>query len=83
MLSGGTLTDTGSRGALFDTPVLSRPEVGILGTGAVVERVVPRRDSGGAVSSECGPWRIYRSRTAIASSLCRCTAASAAFRSRL
>ncbi len=41
-LSGGTftLTNTGSRGALFDTPILNQPQVGILGTGAVVKRPV-------------------------------------------
>ncbi|WP_067463343.1 2-oxoglutarate dehydrogenase, E2 component, dihydrolipoamide succinyltransferase [Actinomadura macra] len=39
-LSGGTftLTNTGSRGALFDTPILNQPQVGMLGTGAVVKR---------------------------------------------
>lgn len=35
-----TLTNTGSRGALFDTPIISQPQVGILGTGAVVKRPV-------------------------------------------
>jgi 2-oxoglutarate dehydrogenase E2 component (dihydrolipoamide succinyltransferase) len=41
-LSGGTftITNTGSRGALFDTPILLPPQVGILGTGAVVKRAV-------------------------------------------
>jgi pyruvate dehydrogenase E2 component (dihydrolipoamide acetyltransferase) len=41
-LSSGTftLTNTGSRGALFDTPILNQPQVGILGTGAVVRRPV-------------------------------------------
>jgi 2-oxoglutarate dehydrogenase E2 component (dihydrolipoamide succinyltransferase) len=41
-LSGGTftVTNTGSRGALFDTPILLPPQVGILGTGAVVKRPV-------------------------------------------
>jgi pyruvate dehydrogenase E2 component (dihydrolipoamide acetyltransferase) len=41
-LSGGTftLTNTGSRGALFDTPILLPPQVGILGTGSVVKRPV-------------------------------------------
>ena len=41
-LSGGTftITNTGSRGALFDTPILLPPQVGILGTGAVVKRPV-------------------------------------------
>jgi 2-oxoglutarate dehydrogenase E2 component (dihydrolipoamide succinyltransferase) len=41
-LAGGTftLTNTGSRGALFDTPILVQPQVGMLGTGAVVKRPV-------------------------------------------
>jgi 2-oxoglutarate dehydrogenase E2 component (dihydrolipoamide succinyltransferase) len=41
-LGGGTftLTNTGSRGALFDTPILNQPQVAILGTGAVVKRPV-------------------------------------------
>ncbi|MGM7677701.1 2-oxoglutarate dehydrogenase, E2 component, dihydrolipoamide succinyltransferase [Microbacterium sp. A94] len=39
-LSGGTftLTNTGSRGALFDTPVVFLPQSAILGTGTVVKR---------------------------------------------
>jgi 2-oxoglutarate dehydrogenase E2 component (dihydrolipoamide succinyltransferase) len=45
-LSGGTftLTNTGSRGALFDTPIINQPQVGILGTGAVVRRAVVVED---------------------------------------
>ncbi len=41
-LSGGTftLTNTGSRGALFDTPIINQPQVAILGTGSVVKRAV-------------------------------------------
>ena len=41
-LGGGTftLTNTGSRGALFDTPIINQPQVAILGTGAVVRRPV-------------------------------------------
>ncbi|MEV0718075.1 2-oxoglutarate dehydrogenase, E2 component, dihydrolipoamide succinyltransferase [Asanoa sp. NPDC050611] len=41
-LSGGTftLTNTGSRGALIDTPIINQPQVAILGTGAVVKRAV-------------------------------------------
>jgi pyruvate dehydrogenase E2 component (dihydrolipoamide acetyltransferase) len=41
-LAGGTftLTNTGSRGALFDTPIINQPQVGILGTGTVVKRPV-------------------------------------------
>ncbi|GAA0325329.1 2-oxoglutarate dehydrogenase, E2 component, dihydrolipoamide succinyltransferase [Actinoallomurus spadix] len=39
-VTGGTftITNTGSRGALFDTPILNQPQVGMLGTGAVVKR---------------------------------------------
>jgi 2-oxoglutarate dehydrogenase E2 component (dihydrolipoamide succinyltransferase) len=41
-LAGGTftLTNTGSRGALFDTPIINQPQVAILGTGTVVKRAV-------------------------------------------
>jgi pyruvate dehydrogenase E2 component (dihydrolipoamide acetyltransferase) len=41
-LGGGTftLTNTGSRGALFDTPIINQPQTAILGTGAVVKRPV-------------------------------------------
>jgi pyruvate dehydrogenase E2 component (dihydrolipoamide acetyltransferase) len=41
-LSGGTftVTNTGSRGALFDTPIINQPQVAILGTGSVVKRPV-------------------------------------------
>jgi 2-oxoglutarate dehydrogenase E2 component (dihydrolipoamide succinyltransferase) len=49
-LSGGTftLTNTGSRGALFDTPIINQPQTGILGTGAIVKRpVVLGDDLGG------------------------------------
>jgi len=35
-----TLTNTGSRGALFDTPVVFLPQVAILGTGVVSKRPV-------------------------------------------
>ncbi|MEY4000390.1 MAG: hypothetical protein RLZZ626_745 [Actinomycetota bacterium] len=46
-LSGGTftLTNTGSRGALFDTPVVFLPQVAILGTGVVTKRPVVVTDS--------------------------------------
>jgi pyruvate dehydrogenase E2 component (dihydrolipoamide acetyltransferase) len=48
-LGGGTftLTNTGSRGALFDTPIINQPQVGILGTGAVVKRPVVVTDVDG------------------------------------
>jgi pyruvate dehydrogenase E2 component (dihydrolipoamide acetyltransferase) len=41
-LAGGTftITNTGSRGALFDTPIINPPQVAILGTGEVVKRPV-------------------------------------------
>ena len=46
-LSGGTftLTNTGSRGALFDTPIINQPQVAILGTGIVVKRPVVVEDA--------------------------------------
>jgi pyruvate dehydrogenase E2 component (dihydrolipoamide acetyltransferase) len=46
-LSGGTftITNTGSRGALFDTPIINQPQVGILGTGTVVKRAVVVEDA--------------------------------------
>jgi 2-oxoglutarate dehydrogenase E2 component (dihydrolipoamide succinyltransferase) len=46
-LSGGTftLTNTGSRGALFDTPVVFLPQVAILGTGVVTKRPVVVTDA--------------------------------------
>jgi 2-oxoglutarate dehydrogenase E2 component (dihydrolipoamide succinyltransferase) len=49
-LSGGTftLTNTGSRGALFDTPIINQPQVAILGTGAVVKRPVVVKGSDGS-----------------------------------
>ena len=49
-LSGGTftITNTGSRGALFDTPIINQPQVAILGLGAVVRRpMVVRGEDGG------------------------------------
>ncbi len=48
-LGGGTftLTNTGSRGALFDTPIINQPNVAILGTGAVVKRPVVVSDGDG------------------------------------
>jgi len=48
-LSGGTftLTNTGSRGALFDTPIINQPQVAILGLGAIVKRPVVVTDSDG------------------------------------
>jgi len=41
-LAGGTftITDYGSDGALFDTPIVNQPEAAILGTGALVKRPV-------------------------------------------
>ncbi|TDE89463.1 2-oxoglutarate dehydrogenase, E2 component, dihydrolipoamide succinyltransferase, partial [Occultella glacieicola] len=49
-LSGGTftITNTGSGGALFDTPILLQPQVGILGIGTIVKRPVVVTDADGA-----------------------------------
>ena len=48
-LSGGTftLTNTGSRGALFDTPVVFLPQSAILGTGVVTKRAAVIKDADG------------------------------------
>ena len=48
-LSGGTftITNTGSRGALFDTPILNQPQVAILGLGAIVKRPIVVADGDG------------------------------------
>lgn len=48
-LSGGTfsITNIGSVGALFDTPVINQPNVAILGTGAIVKRAVVVADDNG------------------------------------
>ncbi|MEP6852564.1 MAG: 2-oxo acid dehydrogenase subunit E2, partial [bacterium] len=40
-----SLTNTGSRGAIFDTPIFTPPQVAILGTGAVVKRAVVVSDA--------------------------------------
>jgi len=51
-LAGGTftITNTGSRGALFDTPIINQPQVAILGTGAIVKRPVVVADGDGGES---------------------------------
>ena len=48
-LGGGTftITNTGSRGALFDTPIINQPQVAILGLGAVVKRPVVMKGADG------------------------------------
>jgi len=47
-LAGGTftVTNTGSRGALFDTPVVFLPQVAILGTGIVAKKAVVVSEAG-------------------------------------
>ncbi|MDQ1552807.1 MAG: hypothetical protein QOD50_2229 [Actinomycetota bacterium] len=47
-LAGGTftLTNTGSRGALFDTPIVFLPQSAILGTGIVAKKPVVVSDNG-------------------------------------
>ncbi len=56
-VSGGTftLTDTGARGTLIDTPILNAPEVGNLAVGAVERRPVVL-DTGDAIVIR---WRCY------------------------
>jgi 2-oxoglutarate dehydrogenase E2 component (dihydrolipoamide succinyltransferase) len=51
-LSGATFTITnlGSNGALFDTPIINQPQVAILGVGAVVKRPVVVTDANGGES---------------------------------
>ncbi|MGW6121857.1 2-oxoglutarate dehydrogenase, E2 component, dihydrolipoamide succinyltransferase [Nocardia sp. NPDC055165] len=51
-LSGGTFTITniGSEGALFDTPILVPPQAAMLGTGAIVKRPVVVTDEAGGES---------------------------------
>ncbi|RVW05596.1 2-oxoglutarate dehydrogenase, E2 component, dihydrolipoamide succinyltransferase [Rhodococcus xishaensis] len=48
-LAGGTFTITniGSQGALFDTPILVPPQAAMLGTGAIVKRPVVLQDENG------------------------------------
>ncbi len=51
-LSGGTfsITNLGSNGALFDTPIINQPQVAILGVGSIVKRPVVITDAGGSES---------------------------------
>ncbi len=48
-LGGGTftITNTGSRGALFDTPIINQPQVAILGIGSVVKRPMVMKGADG------------------------------------
>ena len=48
-LGGGTftITNTGSRGALFDTPIINQPQVAILGIGAIVKRPIVLKGADG------------------------------------
>ncbi|WP_375003033.1 2-oxoglutarate dehydrogenase, E2 component, dihydrolipoamide succinyltransferase [Aeromicrobium sp. CTD01-1L150] len=51
-LSGATfsITNLGSNGALFDTPIINQPQVAILGVGSVVKRPVVITDAHGSDS---------------------------------
>ncbi|MCM1012348.1 2-oxoglutarate dehydrogenase, E2 component, dihydrolipoamide succinyltransferase [Brevibacterium sp. XM4083] len=51
-LSGGTFTVTniGSVGALFDTPIINQPQMGIIGTGAIVRRPIVVKTADGEES---------------------------------
>ena len=42
-----TITNTGSGGALFDTPIVPNPQVGILGCGTIVKRPAVVKDADG------------------------------------
>ena len=48
-LSGSTftITNTGSAGALFDTPIINQPEAAILGVGTIVKRPAVIKDADG------------------------------------
>ncbi|MDO5626942.1 MAG: 2-oxoglutarate dehydrogenase, E2 component, dihydrolipoamide succinyltransferase [Mobilicoccus sp.] len=48
-LGGGTFTisNIGSNGSILDTPIINQPQVGILGTGAIVKRPVVVQDEYG------------------------------------
>lgn len=48
-LGGGTftVTNTGSAGALFDTPIINQPQVAILGVGLIVKRPMVVKDADG------------------------------------
>ena len=52
-----TITNIGSFGALFDTPIINQPNVAILGTGSIVERPMVVKDVDGndsiAIRSMC------------------------------
>ena len=60
-LAGGTftITNTGSRGALFDTPIINQPQVAILGTGTVVKRSVVVTDGRGQDSTAIRPMAYF------------------------
>ena len=77
-LSGGTFTITniGSQGALFDTPILVPPQAAMLGTGAIVKRpVVVKDDSGNesiGVRSMFFGWTFHRCSNKFRSLFDRC-----------
>ena len=70
-LAGGTFTITniGSQGALFDTPILVPPQAAMLGTGAIVKRpVVVTDEAGSEIRSASARCATCRSPTITASS---------------
>ncbi len=77
-LAGGTftITNTGSRGALFDTPIINQPQVGILGTGAVVRRPSSSAVRTVARRSPSARWSTSRCPTTTGSSTARTPPAS-------
>ena len=68
-LSGGTFTITniGSQGALFDTPILVPPQAAMLGTGAIVKRPGSSSTSSATSRSVCGRCPTCHSPTTIGS----------------
>ena len=77
-LAGGTftLTNTGSRGALFDTPVVFLPQVAILGTGIVDEEAGRDQRRTATTRSRSARRSTSRCRTTTASSTVRTPLAS-------
>lgn len=77
-LAGGTftLTNTGSRGAHFDTPLVFLPQSAILGTGSVVKKAAALFRPPRATRLPSARWSCSRCRTTTASSMVRTQPAS-------
>ena len=77
-LAGGTftITNTGSRGALFDTPIINQPQVAILGTGCGRQAADRRHRARTARRSPSARWSTSRCPTTTGSSTARMPPAS-------